>query len=81
MSRGHCSTVNSAYIYLEAFVGEEWRAGVPGWLSPLSVRLLVSAQVMISWLVGSSPTSGSVLAEKGLFGILSLCPPPTHTLS
>ena len=30
-------------------------AGAPGWLSRLSVQLLTSAQVMISWLVGSSP--------------------------
>ena len=29
--------------------------------SPLSDWLLVSAQVVISWFVGSSPTSGSVL--------------------
>ena len=33
-----------------------------GWLSRLSVRLLISAQVMISWFVSSSPTSGSTLA-------------------
>ena len=59
---------------------------VPGWLSLLSLRLLISAQVMISWLVGSSPTSGSVLTAWSLLGIslspslplpllfLSLCP-------
>ena len=35
--------------------------GAPGWLSGLSNRLLVSAQVMISLFVGSSPVSGSEL--------------------
>ena len=36
------------------------------------VKLLVSAQVTISRLVGSSPTSGSVLTVQSLLGILSL---------
>ena len=49
--------------------------------SILSVRLLILAQVMISWFVGSSPTSGSALRAQGLLGILSLTlslsvPPP-----
>ena len=57
---------------------------VPGWLSQLSIRLLISAQVMISLFVGSSPTSGSVLTVQSLCGIdspfpLSLSPP--HSLS
>ena len=38
-----------------------------GWLSRLSVRLWMSAQV-----VGSSPGSGSVLTGQSLRGILSL---------
>ena len=33
----------------------------PGWLGRLSIQLLVSAQVMISRLVGFSPISDSVL--------------------
>ena len=37
--------------------------GVPGWLSRLSVRLR-SAQVRVSWFVGSRPTSGSVLTPQ-----------------
>ena len=38
--------------------------GAPGWLSSrLSVRPLSSARVMISQLVRSSPTSGSVCAD------------------
>ena len=55
----------------------------PGWLSQLSVRLLISVQVTISQFVGSSPTSGSVLTVWGLLGILSLClyPSPAHALS
>ena len=40
--------------------------GGPGWLSQLSVQLLVSAQVMISQFVGSSPTSGPVLIAESL---------------
>ena len=31
-----------------------------------SVKRLTSAQVMISWLVGSSPASGSVLTAQSL---------------
>ena len=31
-----------------------------------SVKRPTSAQVMISWFVGSSPTSGSVLTAQGL---------------
>ena len=57
--------------------------GTPGCLSRLSVWLSISAQVMISWFVGSSPMSCSVLTahtEPGAcFRIcvsLSLCPSP-----
>ena len=46
--------------------------GLPGWLSQLSVWLLTSAQVMILWFMGSSSTSGSVLAGWSLLEILSL---------
>ena len=46
--------------------------GVPGWFSWLSIGLLVSAQVMMSQLVSSSPVSGSVLTVQSLLGILSL---------
>ena len=53
--------------------------GAPGWLSPLSDRLLISAQVMISRFVSSSPTSDSVLTARSLCGILSPRPPhPAH---
>ena len=55
--------------------------GVPGWLSRLSVRFLVSAQVMIS-VHGFQPCIGSVLTVQSLLGILSLLslPPPPLTL-
>ena len=43
--------------------------GVPGRLSQLSVQLLISAQVMISQFVRSSPTSGSVLTVQRLLEI------------
>ena len=46
--------------------------GAPRWHSRLSVRLLISAQVMISQFVSSSPASGSVLMVQSLLGILSL---------
>ena len=38
--------------------------GVPGWLSCLSVCLLISAQVTISQFVRLSPTLGSTLGTK-----------------
>ena len=44
---------------------------MPRWLSQLSVRLLISAQVMISGFVGLTPASGSVLTMWSLLGILS----------
>ena len=57
-------------------------SGVPGWLSQLSVQLLISAQVMILCFVRSSPASGSAMSAQSLLGIhslsLSLCPYPTH---
>ena len=46
--------------------------GAPGWLNWLSVHLLISAQVMISKFVSSSPASGSVLAVWSLLKSLSL---------
>ena len=52
--------------------------GAPGWLSQLSVRLLILAQVMISQFLSSSPTLGSMLTVQSLLGILSrlLSAPP-----
>ena len=57
--------------------------GAPGWLSRLSVRLLVLAQVVISWFTSSSPALASALAVQSLLGILSLslCPSPASSLS
>ena len=56
-----------------------------GGLSRLSVWLLVSAQVMISRFVSSSPASGSALTVWSPLGIpsvsLSLRPAPAHSLS
>ena len=45
--------------------------GAPGWFRRLSVRLLISAQVMISQFMRSSPASGSALTVWSLLGILS----------
>ena len=44
----------------------------PGWLSWLSVQLLLLAQVMISRIVGLSPVLGSQLTAWSMLGILSL---------
>ena len=58
------------HLDLSDFMLKNWKVGAPGWLSQLSVQLLVSAQVMISWLVDSS-LSYSVLTAWSLLGILS----------
>ena len=49
-------------------------SGVPGWLRWLSIRLLISAQVMISQFVRSRPMLGSVLIVWSLLRILSSPP-------
>ena len=48
-----------------------------------SVKCLTSAQVMISWFVSLSPTSGSVLTAWSLLQIscLALSAPPLLVLS
>ena len=52
-----------------------------------SVKRLTSVQVMISWFVGLSSASDSVLTAQSLEPAsdlclpLSLCPSPTHALS
>ena len=53
---------------------------MPAWLSWLSIQLLISAQVVISWFMRLSPTLGSVLTEPA--GILppSLSAPPLLAL-
>ena len=55
----------------------------PGWLSQLSIQLLVWAQVMISWIIGLSPALGSIQTARSLLGILcpSLSAPPLLALS
>ena len=59
--------------------------GAPGWLSHLTVQLLILAKVMISRFGRSSPASGSALMAWSLLGILSvslsLCPSPASFLS
>ena len=51
--------------------------GEPGWLSLLSVHLLILAQVIISKFMRLSPASGSVLTAWSLLGTFS----PTRALS
>ena len=57
---------------MDPMLKEGEKQGTPGWLSQLSVRLLVSAQVMSSQLRSSSSESGSVLTVWSLLGMLSL---------
>ena len=52
-----------------------YQLGVPRCLSHLRVQLLISAQVMISPFMISSPASRSVLTLQSLIGILSLSLP------
>ena len=52
--------------------------GAPGWLSRLSAQLLVSAQVMISRFMRSSPTS---VSTESAWDSLSLSVPPRLVLS
>ena len=47
------------------------RLGTPVQLRQLSIRLLIFAQVIISWFVNSSPTSHSALTVQSLLGFLS----------
>ena len=54
---------------------------VPMWLQGLSIQLLISAQVMISPFVVSSPMSGSAEPAWEISVSLSLCPFPTLSLS
>ena len=56
------------------------KTGAPGWLTWLSVRLLISAQVMISWFMELSPGRAPHWPWGGCLDF-SLCPSPTHSLS
>ena len=52
--------------------GAKQENGASGWLSRLSVQLLISAQAMISLLWECAPASGSALSAWSLLGTLSL---------
>ena len=56
--------------------------GLVTWVAQ-SVKRLVLAEVMTSWFMSLSPTSGSVLTTRRLLGILSLplCPYPARVYS
>ena len=83
-----CVLPSSSTASLDCLVNSSWAArrgapeeknlGAPGGPSRLSVQCLVSAQVMISQFVSSSPESGSGMTVQSLLGIpsLSLCVPP-----
>ena len=60
----------------------EGYGGAPGWLSPLSVRLSVSTQVMISRFHGFEPHVGlCVHSAESAWDSLSLHPFSTHAVS
>ena len=61
-SRNHCNQRHRPH------------SGAPGWLSQFSVGLLISVQVMISWFMGLSPTSGSHNQHRAYLGFC-LSPP------
>ena len=68
--------VSVMYILGQTFLAsqlfEDLPRGAPGGPGRLSVWPLAAAQSLISWFVGSSPTSGSVLIVQSLLGILRL---------
>ena len=67
------------YFYIPSFKNVDF--GMLGWLSQLRIWLLISAQVMISRFVRSSPTSGSVMTARACLGFslsFSVCPSPAH---
>ena len=57
--------------------------GTPGWLSQLSVRPLISAQVMISGLLDGAPcrTPHSVQSVLGILSLLLSLYTPSRFLS
>ena len=59
-------------------IEENARGRAPGWLSWLSLRLLVSAQLMISWLGGGVPAPHMEPTWDSLSPSLSL--PLPHSL-
>ena len=65
-------SVYFSHWLVRCFMFKPHSRGVPGCFSQLSVLLLVSAQVMISWFMSSSPASGSALTAQSRLGILSL---------
>ena len=65
-------TVMSANICLNISFKIRVVWGAPGWLSWLSIQLLILAQVMILQFMRSSPELGSVLTVQSLLGILFL---------
>ena len=58
-------------VFCEVFLLGDFWPGAPGWLSWLSVRLVILVLVMLPQFLRSSPTSGFVLTVWSLLGILS----------
>ena len=83
----HSKAFVLTHVLLKALIPlvNKTKHGVPERLSRLSVRLLISAHVMISQFASSSPSLGSVLTARSLPGIicllLSLCPSLILSLS
>ena len=62
---------NILYVSVSSHTHINFIHGAPEYFSWLSIQLLISAQVMISWFVSSSPALGSMLTAWGLLGFLS----------
>ena len=86
----HCSLSVSVPVSVsvslsQKYINKKENMGRLGWLSWISVWLLVWAQVMFSWFVGLSAASGSMQSVWSLPWILYLSPslsgPPLLVLS
>ena len=69
-----CVIFGLLILYVHEALINDSRIGAPGSLRWLSIRLLVSAQVVISRFMSSSPAWGSELMVQSLLGFLSPSP-------
>ena len=67
----YLSPIQALFLSQNKQINMKIKLGAPGWLSQLSIQLLISARVMISEFMESSPALGSVLTAWSLLGILS----------
>lgn len=76
---GYCSEIlNENGLCNPLISDKEKRVGAPGWLCGLSIRLLVAAEVTISWAVEWSPLSWCVLCGESTWRSSHFAPPQRH---